>query len=277
MLRNYIEKISGIYTGFDYTVVEDEMKHIPRKEATGSRKDMTFVLEDVLSVATRQLFLGGLLGGGFFGRDVWITATHYPSFHPFKNIYNVQKAIILTRNPYDSLFSLFNLLVSGRQDVSLSEEMLKDSMDDFREMVRLAIPDWKYSHEWWRSQKIPTHIIRYEEILLQPVETLRSMFEFLLDESNLSGSPIETRIKQIVEASVVLPVSASVEEKPSKDNRVIYKPRSGRIHGAFDRFDEELKKEIFNHLEEFMRDFCYTDTGPMNRQRFFDVCKIYFQ
>ena len=271
MLRNYIEKISGIYTGFDYTIVEGEMKHIPRKEVTGSTKDMSFVLEDIHFVATRQLFLGGLLGGGFFGRDVWLTATHYPSFHLFQNIYNVQKAIILTRNPYDSLFSFFNLLVSGQHDVSLSEEMLKDSMEEFREMVRLSITDWKYSYEWWRSQQIPTHIIRYEDIILQPVETLRSMFEFLLDEPNLIGSPIETRIKQIVEASIVIPVNTSVEEKPSKDTRVIYKPRSGRIHGAFDRFDEELKKEIFNQLEEFLRDFCYINNGPLNRQRFFDV------
>ena len=59
---------------------------------------------------TIPLFAGGLRGEGLRGKDVWVTQTYFPGL-PNCAQYRVQKAILLTRNPFDAIYSLFNMLV----------------------------------------------------------------------------------------------------------------------------------------------------------------------
>lgn len=42
---------------------------------------------------------------------------------------------------------------------------------------------------------IPTYVLRYEDLCTKPVETLRELFEFLLEVPSLRGTVCEARIK----------------------------------------------------------------------------------
>ena len=46
--------------------------------------------------------------------------------------------------------------------------------------------------------KNPLYIVRYEDLVLQPKQTLMSLFCFLLGEDDLTGSNAERRIDEVV-------------------------------------------------------------------------------
>ena len=66
-------------------------------------------------------------------------------------------------------------------------------MKDIAEAIR-------YNHDYITntlSNKIPTYIFRYEDLVLDPEPVLLECFRFLLDVHSLEGTVIEARIKAI--------------------------------------------------------------------------------
>jgi hypothetical protein len=82
LLRSYLEKITGIYTG--------------------SAHDTDLKLN-------RDLFELGMTGEGRMDDSVWIVKTHYPERLGHAPLQG-NKCILLVRNPIDCLWSLFNML-----------------------------------------------------------------------------------------------------------------------------------------------------------------------
>ena len=59
----------------------------------------------------------------------------------------------------------------------------------------------KYSHEIVMesiSNKIPTLILRYEDLVLNPAKELTDLFCFLLDVPTLEGTVVQNRINTVV-------------------------------------------------------------------------------
>jgi len=73
---------------------------------------------------------------------------------------------------------------------------------------------WKDFHEFWLNAKIPVHIIRFEDILHNPKDTMMSLMRFILNEKSIDGSNMERYID--------LAVKDSAPE--------IYKPREGKVN-----------------------------------------------
>lgn len=283
MLRNQIEKITGLNTGYDLPTLVEEVANRPHLETRCPPTPLPIERLRCIEKGTRQLFDGGLRGGGFFGRDVWITSTHFPWINSVANPspYRVHKAVILVRNPFDILYSLPHLYLTASHNGAVDQTFLDSCREEFRQMIKLALPNWNYSYNWWLSQNIPTHIIRYEDILLDPLPTLRSLCEFLLDEADLHGSIIEQRIKDVIEGEkrakcqteTVLTNEIGVQSN-LKTTRIIYKPRSGGILKSFDFYDEDMKKEILRGARDLMAKFCYINNGSTSRKFFFEVLML---
>lgn len=53
---------------------------------------------------------------------------------------------------------------------------------------------WEDFHNFYINSKIPFHIIRYEDILGKPKETMMSLFQFVLHKNDLAGSNMEKLI-----------------------------------------------------------------------------------
>lgn len=50
---------------------------------------------------------------------------------------------------------------------------------------------WKDFHDFWLKAKIPVHLVRYEDIIQRPVETMTELIKFIfntekIDETLLS-------------------------------------------------------------------------------------------
>ena len=94
LLRATIEKIGGLVTGSDCDITKK------------------------LNVALMDM---GLAGEGLVDKRVWVTKTHYPERYG-KSKFLTSRAILLIRNPLDSIASLFNMVCSGTHDLSIADD-----------------------------------------------------------------------------------------------------------------------------------------------------------
>lgn len=136
LLRSTLEQIMGLVTGSDCDI---------------SKK---------LNVTLMEM---GLAGEGLVDKRVWITKTHYPERYG-KSKFGAERAILLVRNPLDSLASLFNMVCSGTHDLSIEDEDFVKFKDHWHEFMMQDIIIWKEFHDFWLKTRIPVHIIRYEDI-----------------------------------------------------------------------------------------------------------------
>ena len=73
---------------------------------------------------------------------------------------------------------------------------------------------WKDFHNFWLKAKIPVHVIRYEDIVLDPVSCLGDLCCFLLNVKSIHGTKIEKYI------------NLACQEKAPE----VYKPRKGQVN-----------------------------------------------
>lgn len=58
---------------------------------------------------------------------------------------------------------------------------------------------WKDFHEFWLKSRVPVHLIRFEDILNEPKETMMDLFKFVLNSKEVKGTNIETLIDLAIE------------------------------------------------------------------------------
>jgi hypothetical protein len=76
-----------------------------------------------------------------------------------------------------------------------------------------------------KTSAIPIYFFRFEDLLLQPEQTLKEMFRFILAKKNLDGKVIEHRIKDVI----------------STGKNFLYKPRSSG--GGFHKHADKISKD----------------------------------
>jgi len=94
LLRAYLEKIMGLTSGSDC---------------------------DITKKLNKDLMLMGLAGEGLVDKRVMIVKTHYPERYGKTKFYG-ERAILLVRNPIDSITSLFNMVCTGSHNRSIHDD-----------------------------------------------------------------------------------------------------------------------------------------------------------
>ena len=107
-----------------------------------------------------------MTGEGVINDSVWIIKSHYPErlgHSPLK----INKCILLVRSPLDSLWSFFNMMCTQSHNQSIPEDKITTLNRIWEIFVEDEIKTWGEFHEFWtRSpQNVPTHIVRYEDLL----------------------------------------------------------------------------------------------------------------
>ena len=75
----------------------------------------------------------GLAGEGLVDKRVLVVKTHYPERYGKTKFY-AERAILLVRNPLDSIVSLFNMVCTGSHNKSIHDEdftKFASAWDDF--------------------------------------------------------------------------------------------------------------------------------------------------
>ena len=215
LLRAYLEKIMGLTSGSDC---------------------------DITKKLNKDLMMMGLAGEGLVDKRVMIVKTHYPERYGKTKFY-AERAILLVRNPVDSITSLFNMVCTGSHNRSIHDEDYFKFSSLWSEFIQQDITVWNDFHEFWTNAKIPVHIIRYEDIVQDPKPTLKSLLEFILNVDDLKGTAVEHYLNLAI----------------SETSPQIYKPRLGKAHANFDKFGKMQLDFITEQSYKFLKMFNYYD------------------
>lgn len=167
LLRAYLEKILGIVTGAD---------------------------TDIKLKLNKDLMLRGLAGEGLTDERVMIVKTHYPE-RGGNTMFYAQRAILLVRNPIDCITSHFHMVCTGTHHLSISEDDFARFPDIWSEWIQQELSVWRDFHDWWLAAKIPRYIVRYEDLVERPEQTLKGLLAFLLNVPTIEGTMVHEYLK----------------------------------------------------------------------------------
>jgi Sulfotransferase domain len=159
MIRHALERLSGVVTGSD-----------TRPDRKLSR-----------DLATH------LVGEGVVTRQVSIVKTHYPERTGWR--VQAHRAIVLIRNPYDTIDSYWNLCLTNTHTETVTDDVYQSHYDFWKRFTRNEMKVWIRFHRFWLEAKIPVLFVRFEDYLNCPQRELLRMAEFLnVDISRVSHS-----------------------------------------------------------------------------------------
>ena len=155
----------------------------------------------------------GLAGEGLVDKRVMAIKTHFPERYG-KTKFGAERCVLLVRSPLDCITSLFNMVCSGSHDLSIADDDFVKFEKQWAEFIEQEITVWRDFHNFWLKAKIPVHIIRYEDIVINPIPVLKNLCCFLLNVESVEGTKIEKYIEL-----------ACKEKAPE-----VYKPRKGKVN-----------------------------------------------
>ncbi|CAI2367336.1 unnamed protein product [Moneuplotes crassus] len=171
LLRKYIENITCILTGSD-----------------GCHKSHNKRLKHV----------GRLNGEGISNKKVWLVQTSFPEQIGDARI-DINKAIVVVRNPCDAIYSHFNRLINKDLSRKISPIEMEEYKESWEKFVDQEISVWREFHDYWMLEPtIPTLIVRHEDLIDKPKRVLNSVFKFLLG-SNLEDTLVSHLIEKATE------------------------------------------------------------------------------
>ena len=146
----------------------------------------------------------GLLGQDHVCDDqtVWVTKTHYP-FNKDCKAFKAQKMFCIVRNPLDAFPSYASLRTLISHSLEINENLSVRYPRWWDGFVKTCAERMNINHKYVMktiSQEIPTLILRYEDLVLNPEKELTDLLCFLLDVPSIEGTVAQRRIKTVVEA-----------------------------------------------------------------------------
>lgn len=113
--------------------------------------------------------------------------------------FNVNRQIVLMRNPMDNFYSMFLIYYTRSHSLTVKNNIKEEFTKEWEYFVR-------DNCRWWQEfldmtlktsvQQIPTLFIRYEDLILKPEETLTDLMRFFLDTPSIEGTVVEAQIKK---------------------------------------------------------------------------------
>lgn len=132
----------------------------------------------------------GLAGEGLVDKRVWVVKTHYPERYGKTRFY-AERCILLVRSPLDCITSLFNMVCSGSHDKSIHNGDFSRFPKLWNEFIEQEITVWKDFYDFWLQSKVPVHIVRYEDLVGSPCETICNMLRFIMNVHTIKGTRLE--------------------------------------------------------------------------------------
>ena len=136
LLRNLLERLSGIVTGSD---------NRPNRKLS---KDLATVHNLVGEGVTRQ---------------VRVVKTHYPERRGSRM--NAQRAILLVRNPYDAIDSYWNLNLTNTHTETVTDDVYDIHQSTFEDLSKNEMKVWIQFHRFWLDAPIPVLVVRFEDLI----------------------------------------------------------------------------------------------------------------
>lgn len=195
----------------------------PRSGSTFFRK----YLESITGVATgtpysNQIIIDFALAAlGFKGEGhhkdekTWFVKSHFPMQYRTPSSFTCNKAIVCVRNPLDIVISLLNINLTLTHNKNIDNDVKTELKEIWDWYVQTQIKTWHDFNEYWikmaskgtsnlqspkKNQKpdpntIPIYFFRFEDLIMNPYQITREVFQFILGVKTIEGTYIDHRIK----------------------------------------------------------------------------------
>ena len=113
--------------------------------------------------------------------------------------FGANKAISVVRNPIDVIPSfalLFNTTSHSLTSTVPLNELDPAYWERFVDNISLMMNQTCNVMQQQMHPAIPTYYVRYEDLVLRPIETLNELFCYLLEVPSIEGTVIEQRIRE---------------------------------------------------------------------------------
>jgi len=128
---------------------------------------------------------------------------------------------------------------TGTHDCSILETDFLDYREQWEAWIRNEITVWRDFHVYWLKQEnIPTHIVRYEDLVARPGEVMPELMKFVFNVKSIEGSLVESFI------------NIAVAEGAQKT----YKPRVGKANANLDKYSQEMFDFIAKEAGQMCKD-----------------------
>lgn len=145
----------------------------------------------------------GLKGESHSDDSVWVAKSHHPFYIKGAVPNMTNKTFICIRNPLDvfpSYAALCNTLSHGNKpefDFAVDypewwDWFIRKQAKQMQKFFEILIRNCT------NENKQPLYIVRYEDLVTSPKDTLMNLMSFLLEEKDLNGTNVERRIDDIV-------------------------------------------------------------------------------
>lgn len=232
LIRELLEGVTNIVTGSDdkhLTPYSQELNQ--RSPAAG------FNLETNL-FENRSDSLLKFKGQWIIDQSIWIYKTHYPA-RKGKGIFEFDKVLLVVRNPFDAIDSMFNLFLTNSHSKSILKEEYDRLNHDWEGLVKEESIVWNKFYQFWYNFLIQKgakiYIVRYENLISDTKNEMMGVLKFLLDYQTLEETFIEEKLDNYL-----------------KNRRLVYKPRKGtNLHSIENYTNDQIKFILENSIEMF--------------------------
>ncbi len=196
---------------------------------------------------SKELLQYGLVGEGVVDPNkVAIIKTHFPERYGFQ-AFKAKRVLLLIRNPFDTLDSYFNMVLTSSHTLSLEESEYNRLEKEWNMLVEKEIDVWRRFYLFWihiaKISNVPLKLVRYEDLMEKKSKTLRGLACFLAGRKTIKGTIYAKRIEG-------LDSSSSVQ---------VYRPRKGKINSGLSHFSSAQKRFVLEKTRDVLVEFGYTD------------------
>lgn len=205
----------------------------------------------------------GFQGEGVVDDSVWVVKSHYPERYGFLS-FDVDRVVLLVRNPFDAIESYFHMAFTNTHDKSLDPSTriapspLAAIWEDF---VLEEIKVWIRFHSWWKAQasRVPVLVTRFED--LREVGEMQRILSFA--ESDRASLQLQSQSRQDVFLPAMrprdsggAPVSSSSSPGPG------YSLKSGtlQVGKSLEYMPSVLLEQASALLQPHLKEFGYSLT-----------------
>jgi hypothetical protein len=165
----------------------------------------------------------------------WIIASDYPSRNEEEYLpVEISCAIVLIRNPVDVIMS----------KVLCDTNYYEDAFNKIDEII----DEWKQFHKYWINAPVPVHLVRYEDLVMEPEEILKQLCKYLLGIKSIENTKLEYVIKQVTSNA------AKIDKKYLAYDFVISEEYNKFITADL---SEKIQKSFFLKLNKMLQKYNY--------------------
>jgi len=187
--------------------------------------------------------------------------TYLPDGQPLLSRTATAGAIYFLRNPLDVAVSFayhagHEDFTKAIQTMGRTGQCFSDSKDELKHQLRQRLLDWSgHVRSWLEQTDVPVHVVKYEDMLSDPLQTFRGAIRFAgldHDDSQVAAALEESRFEKLQ------------QQERDKGFRERY-PRSkvffreGKAGAWRNKLTEEMVAKVIADHGEVMRHYKYLD------------------